>query len=129
MIPAYLLDADCCIYALDGERYPMLRTRLAASRAGSVGISAITLSEVMLGSVNGLPPALHQLRHFLLQIAVIPFDRAAAQTYATLPFRRARFDRLVAAHALSIGAGIVTNNIADFADVPGLRVENWTLPA
>ena len=46
-----------------------------------------------------------------------------------MPFKRARFDRLVAAHALSLDLGIVTNNIVDFADVPGLRVENWTLPS
>ena len=36
-------------------------------------------------------------------------------------------DRLLAAHALSIGATIVTNNEGDFADIPGLKVENWTL--
>ena len=37
------------------------------------------------------------------------------------------FDRLLAAHALSIGATVVTNNEFDFADVPGLKVENWTV--
>ena len=36
------------------------------------------------------------------------------------------FDRLLAAHALSIGAIVVTNNEADFTDVPGLMIENWT---
>ena len=44
-----------------------------------------------------------------------------------LPFKRARFDRLLAAHALSLGVTIITNNESDFADVPGLTVENWTL--
>ena len=54
-------------------------------------------------------------------------DEAAAREYAKLPFKRARFDRLLAAHALSIGATVVTNNEADFADVPGLKIENWTV--
>jgi tRNA(fMet)-specific endonuclease VapC len=57
----------------------------------------------------------------------VPFDEAAARTYARLPFKRARFDRLLAAHALSIGATVITNNEIDFADVPRLMVENWTV--
>ncbi len=34
-------------------------------------------------------------------------------------------DRLIAAHAVSVGATLVTNNEADFNDYPGLVVENW----
>jgi hypothetical protein len=56
-----------------------------------------------------------------------PFDEPAARAYAGLPFKRARFDRLLTVHALSLGAVVVPNNEADFADVPGLVVENWTL--
>ncbi|MCY1184191.1 tRNA(fMet)-specific endonuclease VapC [compost metagenome] len=66
---------------------------------------------------------------FVRVIPIIPFDDGAAREYARLPFKRARFDRLLAAHALSLGATIVTNNEADFADVPGLRVENWSVSA
>jgi tRNA(fMet)-specific endonuclease VapC len=58
-------------------------------------------------------------------VPVLPFDDAAAKAYAKLPFKRARFDRLIAAHAVSIGAVVVTNNPGDFADVPELKVENW----
>ena len=35
-------------------------------------------------------------------------------------------DTMLAGHALSIGATIVTNNIRDFEGIPGLRVENWS---
>jgi len=59
-------------------------------------------------------------------VPLVPFDEPAARLYATLPFSRGRFDRLLAAHALSLGATIVTNNGADFADVPGLVIEDWT---
>jgi tRNA(fMet)-specific endonuclease VapC len=38
-------------------------------------------------------------------------------------------DRLIAAHALGIGATLVTNNENDFKDYPGLVVENWTRDA
>jgi tRNA(fMet)-specific endonuclease VapC len=57
---------------------------------------------------------------------MLPFDEAAARAYARLPFKRARFHRLLAAHALSIGAAVVTGNVTDFADIPGLQVEDWT---
>ena len=75
---------------------------------------------------------LQQSRHavveqFVKVVPVLPFDEAASLAYASLPFRRARFDRLIAAHALSLGAIIVSNNGADFADVPGLVLENWTV--
>ena len=56
---------------------------------------------------------------------VTPLEMARA--YATLRFRRASYDRLIAAHALSLGLTVVTDNEADFADVPGLKVENWTV--
>ena len=58
---------------------------------------------------------------------ILPFDEAAARCYAQLPFRRGRFDRLLAAHALSLGSTVITDNEADFADIPGLTIENWTL--
>ena len=46
--------------------------------------------------------------------------------HTTLPDRRRNaMDRLIAAHALSVGATLVTNNEADFKDYPGLKVENW----
>lgn len=72
------------------------------------------------------PPPPGVLEAFLEALPLVPFDEAAAREYARLPFRRARFDRVLAAHALSIGAIVITNNEADFADVTGLKVENWT---
>ena len=47
-------------------------------------------------------------------------------TYCEIPFKRNRFDRLIAAHALSLGLTLVTNNEADFSDISGLGIENWT---
>lgn len=73
----------------------------------------------------GKPPPAEVLDAFVAAIPMLAFDEAAAKEYAKLPFKRARFDRLLAAHALSIGATVITNNEADFADVPGLAVENW----
>jgi tRNA(fMet)-specific endonuclease VapC len=35
------------------------------------------------------------------------------------------YDRMIAAHAISSDSILVTNNNADFGDIPGLSVENW----
>lgn len=67
------------------------------------------------------------IENFVSVVPIVPFDETAARAYANLPFRRASFDLLIAAQAQAIDATIVTNNEADFADVPRLKVENWAV--
>ena len=88
--------------------------------------SAVAIAEVLYGSANEKPPPLVQLETFMSVVKVLDFDLAAARAYSALPFKRASYDRLIAAHALSLGLTVVTSNVQHFADVPGLRVENWT---
>ena len=121
------MDANMAIYAMVEDHTPLTQ-RIAACFPGDIAISAISFAEIALGSQIGKPPPGSVLDAFIRAIPVVDFDEAAAREYARLPFRRARFDRLLAAHALSIGATIITNNETDFADVTGLRIENWTLP-
>lgn len=123
----FLIDSDLAIYSMGGAVDSQINLRLAECAPGEVSISAISFAEVALGTWNGKPPKQEILDAFIRAIPILPFDEAAARQYAILLFKRARFDRLLAAHALSIGATVVTNNAADFADVPGLKVENWTL--
>ena len=123
----YLIDANAAVYAMD-EGHEALTTRIADCAPGEIAISVISYAEVAYGTYVGKPPPPEILEAFIEAIPLVSFDEAAARAYAQLPFKRARFDRLLAAHALSIGATVITNNEADFADVPGLKVENWTLP-
>lgn len=120
----FLLDSDICIYALLG-RSEALRQRLGEQPEGAVAISAVTLAEVGLGYGAAIDEA-DELKAFLSQVEVLSFDDSAARVYAALPFRRGSFDRLIAAHALATGRTLVTNNVADFDDIPDLKVENWT---
>ena len=123
----YLLDSNIVIRVLAGTGTPLL-SRIAACEEGDVAVSAIAFAEVALGSWNGKSPSMFVLDQFSRHIPVLPFDLLAAKYYPELPFKRASFDRLVAAHALSLNLILVTDNVRDFADVPQLRVENWTLP-
>lgn len=121
----YLIDANCAVYAMSGG-YPRMREKITALEPGEIAISVISYAEVAYGTYAGKPPSPEVLEAFVAAIPLLSFDESAAREYAKLPFKRVRFDRLLAAHALSIGAVVVTNNEADFADVPGLQVENWS---
>ncbi len=121
----YLFDSNMIIRAVLGVGDP-LRAHLAACEEGDIVTSSVAYAEVAYGSVRGKAPAFDKLQAFVEEAEVLPFDHKAARAYATLPFRRASYDRLIAAHALSEGLTIVTDNVEDFADIPNLRVENWT---
>jgi tRNA(fMet)-specific endonuclease VapC len=71
-----------------------------------------------------------RLEVLLSGIPVLPFDAAAARAYgriiAQCGWVRGRdYDRMIAAHAISSGSILVTNNEADFRDIPALSMENW----
>jgi tRNA(fMet)-specific endonuclease VapC len=124
--PAFLLDSNICIYVLrDGAGRAALR--LGDSNRGSVVTSMIVYAEVMRGFASVEPALTIGATRLFDLVEPLPFDRRAAELYTMLPFKRASFDRLIAAHALSMGLTLVTNNERDFADIPDLKVENWTI--
>jgi tRNA(fMet)-specific endonuclease VapC len=72
--------------------------------------------------------------NFLAGIAVLPWDSAAARAYGPLRAEQERKGRplsvedlMIAAHALSLGLVLITNDQA-FRFVEGLKTEDWTLP-
>lgn len=120
--PKYLIDANLCINILEG-RSEIAAGRLAACEVGQIVTSAIVYAEVMIGAEQ--QRRLAKAVAFFAQIPVLPFDEAAGRVYSRLPFKRGSYDRLIAAHALALGLTVVTSNLADFGDVPGLKVEDW----
>jgi tRNA(fMet)-specific endonuclease VapC len=122
----YMLDANTIIN-LFSDAFPRLTERVADTEIGNIVISSIAYAEVALGSENGKPPEPELLQALIDQIPVVAFDEAAARSYALLPFKRGNFDRLISAHALSLGLTVISRNTKDFADIPGLKVENWTV--
>lgn len=121
----YLLDSNVIIMAVTALSLP-LRDRLASCDEGDIVTSAIAYAEVAYGAARGKAPAFDELQAFVEEVPILDFDYKAARAYATLPFRRASYDRLIGAHALSHDLVLVTDSEGDFADIPGLRVENWT---
>lgn len=102
-----------------------LRARMAEFDEDDFVTSSIAYAEVVHGSVRGKPPRFELLQQLIEEVPVLPFDYVAARAYATLSFKRASYDRLIAAHALSRSLIVITDNLKHFVDVPGLKVENW----
>ena len=123
--PRYLFDSNSCIYVIEGlsER---LRQHVEQCRPDEIVTSAIVYAEVGRGVDLGDARAVANFERLFEVIPVLPFDAVASRAYARVPFKRGRFDRLIAAHALALGLTVVTSNVNDFNDVPGLSVEDWT---
>jgi len=124
--PSFLLDTNICIYVL-ADAESSAAKRLGNCAQGSAVTSVVTYAELLRGVVSAGPGEEAKLARFFDRIPVLPFGTREAEAYARLPFRRGAFDRLIAAHALALRLTLVTNNERDFADVPDLRTENWTL--
>lgn len=126
----FLLDTNVCIDFALGRDEAIRRGVERHFRSG-LAISTITLAELRVGARHrGAEPKDEQrLETLVAVLAVRDFDAAAANDYGLLArqvgVKRASFDRLIAAHARSLALTLVTRNVADFADVPGLKVENW----
>jgi len=132
----YLLDTNACIDVIR-NRSPRVLSRLRQCVPGSVGISSITLAELFYGVARSSDPErnLLALTQFCAPIDVVPFDDSAATTSG--PVRRelersgcpaGPLDTLIAAHSLSLGTTLVTDNEREFRHVKGLKVENWLRP-
>jgi tRNA(fMet)-specific endonuclease VapC len=123
--PLFLLDSNISIYVLEGLS-EQVRKRIEACDPGDIVTSAVAYAEVVRGLDPGDADAFAKAEALFQVVEVLPFDRAAAETYVAFPFKRTSYDRLIAAHALSLGLTFVTNNEKDFGALPSLKVENWT---
>jgi tRNA(fMet)-specific endonuclease VapC len=130
----YLLDTHACI-ELIRRRSPRVLSRLRACAIGSVGLSSITLAELSYGVARSAFPDRNRiaLAQFCAPLELLPFDDRAATVYGEVRagleregFPAGPLDTLIAAHALSERAVLVTDNEREFRHVSGLTVENWT---
>ncbi len=130
----YMLDTNICIYIIK-RHPPQVLHRLEALTQGSAVMSVVTYAELRAGlEIQTANRAQDERALALLinRIPVLPFTETNAESFGVLRAavrhrRRDTMDQLIAAHAVSIGVTLVTNNETDFKDYPGLKVENWTL--
>ena len=127
-----LLDTDTFIALLRGN--PRIMDRVRANPTKSIGISMVTAYELRVGVEKSRAPEKNQefLDDALAPFAVLPFDELASIQAAKIRARLERtgqgigpYDTLIAGHALSIHAELITANTREFVRVPDLKLGNW----
>lgn len=128
----YMLDTNTVSHLLRG--HSAVAGRVVAVPMASLCISAITEGELLFGLAKR--PTAKQIhlavQEFLLRVDVLPWDSTAAKLYGTVRASMAGqgkvlapLDLLIATHALSVGAVLVTNDHA-FSQMTNLDIEDWT---
>lgn len=129
----YLLDTNVLIY-IAKRRPAAVGTRFARLHPGDAGMSIVSYLELAYGAQKSRQSkeALARIENLERLIPVLPLDRAAAYDYGRVRAELEQngtpigsLDLLIAAHALSLGLTLVTNNTREFSRVSGLRLENW----
>jgi tRNA(fMet)-specific endonuclease VapC len=130
----YVLDTDICSAHL---RNVALVTSRLQQHAGQLYLSVLTLGELLSWTLRAKsPPKYHQgLLKLLSDVTVLDVDQASAWKFGEVRAQLldqgqpvASLDLMIAATALTRGMKVVTHNTKHFLTVPGLVVEDWTVP-
>ena len=130
---AFLLDTNACIDYLTA-RYQKVVERIQGSSPEDLFLSVVVVAEPRYGADHSARRRTNHARIDALveEIEPLDFDLRAAATYGRV---RARLeaggtpigpnDMLIAAHALSRGLTVITDDTAEFGRVRGLKVDSW----
>jgi len=129
----YLLDTSTVSLALRGHA-PLVVERLRATERDHVAVSVVTAMELRFGlAKNPSVRVRGVVEQFLDTVKLLSIDRAVEKPYGDVRAaleNRGRpigaLDTIIAAHALSLRAVLVTNNLREFRRVKGLGCEDLT---
>lgn len=133
----YLADSNAFSGYLRGRNAHLTAKMQAAIAAGELRLSIMVLAELEFGArkavrtlgVTHFVERLEVLKQAFTVDAIGPdFSSAYALVRDTLEAQGQKIgdrDTIIAAHALSLGATVVSRNMGEFSSVPGLKVENW----
>ena len=133
MSMSYLLDTNICIYIAKKSSETLLK-KFEVLQIGSVGMSNITYGELWYGIKKSQQPEKSSkiLEDLSFLIEPLPLPVTASEKYAEIRSSLEKEgtpignnDLWIAAHAMSEGLILVSNNIREFSRIPNLKVENW----
>ena len=129
----FMLDTNTCIYIIK-RKPPNVIERFRQTEISQIGISSITLSELLYGVSKSSKPEQNKiaLMQFVAPLEILSYDDEAAQYYGDLRTHLEKqgtpigsLDMLIAAHALSIACILITNNEKEFIRIPNIKIDNW----
>jgi tRNA(fMet)-specific endonuclease VapC len=130
----FMLDTNICIYLIK-QQPPKVLKHLKAHTVGDIGISSITLAELRYGVSKSrqIEKNRQALDEFILPLEVADFDEKAAGEYGIIRADLEKagkpigsMDMLIGAHALALGATLVTNNTKEFKQLKNLKIADWS---
>lgn len=128
-----MLDTNICIYIIKQQPVAVLK-RFLEYQIGDIGISSITLTELRYGVAKSTHKEKNTkaLDEFITPLEVVSFDEEAARIYGDIRAALEKtgtpigsMDMLIAAHAVSLGIPLVTNNSREFVRIPTLNIIDW----
>ena len=134
----FMLDTNIIIFALRHPKSGCAR-RIMNHLGKDICISVITYAELEFGIRNSSNPDNNRsaIQRILAGIPILDFDQDAAIHFGDIlaDLRRRHIDggnqdrdKMIAAHARSLGYTIVTNNVKDFEMIRRLRITDWRTP-
>ncbi|SMN02165.1 VapC toxin protein [uncultured Candidatus Thioglobus sp.] len=128
-----MLDTNIFSYLVKNNNQALIDKFESASKKANIVISTISIAEIFYGIHKKQSKRLElSVNHALLPFEKMPFDEKSAMIYGEIRADLSKKgqiignnDMLIAAHAKSLNATIITNNTKEFDRVEGLKVENW----
>lgn len=128
----YLLDTNiisALVRAPQGPVFRKLRDNLPRTACTSIIVAA----EIRFGLCKGVSNRLRtQVEAVMSGLDILPLETPVEQHYGEIRAHLQQAgqpiggnDLFIAAHARALGLTLVTDNLSEFARVPGLAVENW----
>jgi tRNA(fMet)-specific endonuclease VapC len=134
----FLLDTDHL--TLHQQGHAPLGQRLKAQRTDAIGVSVVTVEEALRGRLAHLaratdgPARTHRYRllaetvQLFHEFPLVHFDQTAEHLFQQYRrFRLGTQDLKIAAIALANRLTLLTRNRRDFARVPGLALDDWSV--
>ena len=130
-----MLDTNICIYIMKNKPAAVAK-KFASFQIGDIAVSSIVLSELAFWAYNSqqLERNLALLKAFMCPIDIFAYDESAAYSYGKIRASLKKqgspigqMDILIAAHAISLNATLITNNLKEFSRIENLKCENWVL--